>query len=113
MKMTNMDGFNSLVSLKDLHESGRLGFAIARNIHKLESELSDYIEKRDDLIQKYGELDNNQYVVKADRVPEFLKELDEYGSLEFEFQPQLVDEETFCSGGLTSDQMYILDWMVS
>lgn len=111
--MTNLEGFNSLTVLRELHEERKLGFAIARNIRKLESEIADYIEKRDELIRKYGEENGpGQYVVKAEGIKDFLKELDEYGAMEFEFQPQLVDQETFCSGSLTSDQMYILDWMV-
>lgn len=113
MKLTNAQGFNSLNTLRELHEEGKLGFAIARNIRKLEGELADFIEKRDELIRKYGSLEDDHYFVTEARIPDFLNELNVYSGMEFEFQPQLVDADTFCSGKLNSDQMYVLDWMVS
>lgn len=113
MKITNDRAYASYEIMLSLKESGKLGFAIAKNVRKLESELTEFIEKRKELFLKYGSNNNDGTIVIAtNKIKDFLNEFDSYASMEFEFQPQLVDQETFCSGSLTSDQMYVLDWMV-
>ena len=113
MKITNDQAYASYEILLSLKESGKLGFAIAKNTRKLESELKEFIEKRKELFLKYGSKnDDGSLAIETNRIKDFLNDFDAYASMEFEFQPQLVDQETFCSGSLTSDQMYVLDWMV-
>lgn len=113
IKMTNAEAMNGLTVLGQIKETGKLGFAIAKNVRKLQEELKEYLEKRDGLIRKYGhKTEDGQYMVENEQVADFLKELREYDTIEFSFNPQMVNEDVFCSGSLTSDQMYVLDWMV-
>ena len=113
MTINNGKAYQYLNKLGSLSETGRLGLAIAKNRRRLEEELKEYIQERDNLIYEYGEQnENGSYVVAQEEVDEFFGRLREFDEMEFEFLPQTVDEETFCSGGLTSEDMYSLDWML-
>lgn len=114
MRMTNAEGAQCLSIMMNIQEKGRLGFAIAKNMRKLNEELREYSEKRDELIMKYGEQqDGDQYKIPPEKVNDFMNELREYDDMKFDFEPQTISEDDFCSGSLTSDQMYALYWMVS
>ena len=113
MKMTNEQMFNSLVILSKLEETGMLGFAIARNRKKLTEECKEYAEKRDELLKKYGtDVGNGQYQLTNDMAADFAEELMPYAELEFDVSVMTVSQDVFCSGSLTSSQMFALDWMV-
>ena len=113
MKMTNDQMLNSLAILSNLEETGMLGFAIARNRKKLAEECKEYAEKRDELLKKYGtDVGNGQYQLTNDVVADFVEELRPYGELEVDVAVMTVSQEVFCSGSLTSSQMFALDWMV-
>lgn len=113
MKITNIEAFQSVKILSELKERGRLGYAIARNMRKLEDELTEYSEKRNELIRAYGSpKGDGEYEIPNANMESFFNEMNEYNDIAFEFQPQTVSADVFCSGSLTSDQMYILDWMV-
>lgn len=112
MKFTNGNAFQNMITLQQMSEQGVLGYAIAKNRRKLENELKEYLEKREELFEKYGQREGDQWRIGPDDVPAFLKEMGEYDAVEFEFDPTTVTEEAFCAGTLTSDQMYQLDWMV-
>lgn len=112
MIFKNSDAFNSLTSLANADEHGKLGFIIAKNRRKIESELKEYIAKRDELIKKYGIQEGNGYSLNPIYVNEFLAEMAQYDEIECDIPVMQVDEEIFCSGTLTSKQMYTLDWMI-
>ena len=114
MRMTNAEGAQCLSIMMNIQEKGKLGFAIAKNMRKLNEELREYFAKRDELIMKYGEQqDGDQYKIPPERVPQFVSEMREYDEMKFDFDPQTISEEDFCSGSLTSDQMYALYWMAA
>ena len=112
MTMTNLEAFNCIQLMNGLNETGRLGYAIAKNMRKLADELKEYTQKRDELIMKYGTKENEQYRIEPKNAKMFLKELEEYDDIEFEYAPHTVSEDIFCSGSLNSQQMYRLAWMV-
>ena len=113
MQMTNNEAYDALNLLVRLREKGRLGFVIAKNIRILRGEISEYISLRDKLIQEVGTRKDDAYVIdNPESIQKFMDLIKEYDTISFEFTPQQIDEEAFCSGGLTSDQMYALDWMV-
>lgn len=114
MRMTNAEGAQCLSIMMNIQEKGKLGFAIAKNMRKLNDELREYFAKRDELIQEYGEKqDGDQYRIPPEAAQKFIDELREYDEIPFDFEPQTIDEEAFASGSLTSDQMYALMWMVN
>lgn len=114
MKMRYDEAYNALSLLVKLREKGRLGLVIAKNIRILREEISEYISKRDEYVMKMGSMNSDGlYTLEGkERIDEFLSIMNEYNTIEFEFTPQRIDEETFCSGDLTSDQMVLLSWMI-
>lgn len=112
MEITYEHAYQCASVLRSLDEKGLFGFAIAKNLRKLDEELVEYTEKRTELVQKYGTIYGTKYEIKNENIKEFLDELGKYGNETFEFNPQTVNSELFCSGSLTSSQMYLLDWMV-
>lgn len=114
MRMTNSEGAKCLSVMMNIHEKGKLGFTIAKNMRRLGDELREYFEKRDELIQKYGKKqEGDQYRIPPESAQKFVDELKEYDEIEFDFEPQMISENDFCAGDLTSDQMYELYWMVT
>ena len=103
MTMTNNEAYDALNLLVRLREKGRLGFVIAKNIRILRGEISEYISLRDKLIQEVGTKKDDAYVIdNPENIQRFMDLIREYDSISFEFNPQQIDEETFCSGGPAS-----------
>lgn len=113
MKFTNAQMFDSLVVLNQVEEKGVLGFAIAQNRRKIADELKEYGLKREELLKKYGtETSPGQYNLDAEAVQKFSAELRPFAEMTAEVAVRQITAEEFCSGELTSSQMYVLDWMV-
>ena len=113
MKLTNAQMHESLQILSQAEEEGFLGYAIAKNRRKIAAELTEYLAKRDELLTKYGTPDEpGRYTLTPDAAQQFSAELRPYADTEVEVAVIQVSAEDFCSGGLTSSQMYALDWMV-
>jgi hypothetical protein len=113
MKITYREAFQSLNLIGSIKESGKLGFVLAKNARRLSEELVEYFEKRDELLNHYGEsLGDGRFQLKGDAAGRFNEALSEYDEMEFEFEPTMVSEDVFYGGSLTSDQMYALMWMV-
>lgn len=113
MKFTNIDAFESLKVLNRLRESGKLGYTIAKNRRKLNDELKEYIQQRDEIVVKYGKpLEDGSYTVPQEDAQEYLAEINDLDNIEFDVSMLTVDVEAFTCGELTSQDMYILDWMV-
>ena len=113
MKLKNAEAYQSLIIMQESAETGMLGFAIAKNRRMLANELVEYDQKRNELIQKYGEhVDGNNFTFTPENAKQFYEEMAQYDNIEIEFEPMQVSEDVFCGGGLTSDQMYALMWMV-
>lgn len=113
MKLTNEQMLNGISVLSKLEEKGMLGFAIARNRKKLTEECKEYAEKRDELLKEFGtDIGNGQYQLVPEKIGDFLAALKPYSELEVEVAVMTVSQDVFCSGSLTSSQMFALDWMV-
>lgn len=113
MTFTNEQMFNHMVLMSGLNEKGMLGYAIARNRRKLEAESKEYSEKRDELLKELGtEVENGRFQLVGENLLKFAEALKPYSELTTEVDVMRVSQEVFCSGNLTSSQMYALDWMV-
>lgn len=113
VKLTNAQMFESLQVLSKVEEKGVLGFAIAQNRRKLTEELKEYLAKRDELLKKYGtDEGNGRFQLKAEDVPKFFEEMNPYDNMKTDINVRRVTEEQFCSGNLTSTQMFALEWMI-
>ena len=114
MKLTNDLIYTGIQILQNVSEKGKLGYACARNLRKLRDAGKEFLEKRDELVMKYGTLneDGTLYMLPKEKVKDFNDELSEYMNIEHEVDIMQVDEETFCSGTLDNKVMYDLYWMV-
>ena len=113
MKLTNEQMLESLYILSRAEETGKLGFACARNRRKLTDEVKEYVEKRDEILAKYGDpTGENQFLISAENRDAFEKELGEYSGIECDVAVMTVDADTFCNGHFNSQEMFTLDWMV-
>ncbi|MCD8322387.1 MAG: hypothetical protein LUC89_05825 [Oscillospiraceae bacterium] len=114
MKMTNAQMTDALDVLSRAEETGKLGYAIARNRRKLADAAKEYTDIRDKLLTEYGEpLDDGKVLIPTEKVAAFQAGLDDYAGIEHEVDIMTVALDVFTGGGLTSQQMFALDWMVS
>lgn len=114
MKLTNEQMFNSIVVLQNLRETGRLGYAIARNRRKLIDESKEYMDIREEILKKYGnENGEGQYYIPKEKTADFSNEISEYSGIEHDVDVFQVSEDEFMSGDLDSNQMFTLDWMIA
>lgn len=113
MKLTNAQMFDSLLVLNQTEEKGLLGFTIAQNRRKLSEEVKEYAAKRDELLKEYGKDEGDgRYSIAPENVPAFSAALRPYAEQIADVAVRQVSLEEFCSGSLTSSQMFVLDWMV-
>ena len=112
-KFTNGEMFASINVLNGLEEKGKLGYAIAHNRRVFNDALTEYYDVRNRIITGHGtENGDGTYSLSEEQAAAAQHELDEYTFIEHEVDIMLVDVDTFCSGSLNSQQMYILNWMV-
>lgn len=113
MVITNKDAYDSFIIMGGLRETGKLGYAIAKNMRVIRDAMKEYVDIRDDALKKYGKLESDgSYSIDMDDYEKYLDAFKEYDYIENDVPVTLVDEDTFMSGNLTNDQMYRLDWMV-
>lgn len=110
MTLTNKGAFELLQYMSNLHETGKLGFFIAKNMRMIKTEIQEYIALRDHTISKYAA--PGGVAVADENIPLFLEEMRPYDEIECEIDPAQVDEALFISGTLNSKDMFNLDWMV-
>ena len=113
MKLTNSTMWESIQVLSEAKETGKLGYACARNFRKLMEAAREYMTVRDKLLQKYGEpQDDGRYSFNSESAKNFTTELMEYAPIEHDVDVMTVPEDVFYSGNLTSKDMFALAWMV-
>ncbi len=111
VKMTNLEMEHNIEVLSSLNETGRLGYAVARNLRLLKDNATEYLETKASAIREYGTLDEEKGVIAIDNalLNDMLKDI---RFISHEFDAFQVDEETFVNGSMTSQQMELLLWMV-
>ena len=110
MKMTNEQMSANVELLAGLQETGKLGYAIARNLRKLRDAAAEYLDAKQKMLVEYGEdMGDGRYKVD---IEVFQREVGELAGIQHEADIYQVDEDTFTSGTLTSGQMEQLLWMV-
>lgn len=116
MELTNFEFEQRLQSLEPaLKCKGKLGFAAAKNYRKIAEELTEYIERKNQLVDEYGEQDDEgrTYVdTRSERAPQFLAELTAIGEIEGSVDVCMVTVADILDQ-LTGEEMAGISWMVS
>lgn len=111
--LSNARMAKAIETLGSLSETGKLGYAVARNRRRLTEAATEYIKMRDELIEKYGtHKQGAEFSLTIEAQNRINSEMKEYAAIEHDVDIMTVDERTFYGGGLTSGQMYALDFMV-
>lgn len=100
---------NRLHEMSEMPFSKKGAFCIYRNVNKINEELKDYITKRDELINQYGE--NGSINPQNPKWNEFINELNQIGSVETE-----ININTICIDDLPNEitlkEIDVLDFMI-
>ena len=114
MKFKNEDMFRNIMVMRDIHETGKLGYAIARNMRKMTDAAKEYMDIREDILKKYGnETDDGLYMIPKDKTADFSREMGEYSGIEHDVDVFFVSESDFLNSNMDTQQMFALDWMIS
>ena len=117
MKLSNrkMDEcFNALNNISE-KTSGKLGYAIARNIRKLSEELVEYHSLRDKAIYKFGtQGSDGTYSIQigSEAYDSYIEEIKEYMNIEHDVQIFTVTEEEVLKSDLNAKEMLAIDFMI-
>lgn len=113
MTFTNEQMLNIITLLSQLNEKGMLGYAISKNRRLITNECKEYAEKRDELLKEFGtDMGNGQFRLVGENLEKFAEAIKPFAELTAEINVMTVSQDVFCSGNLTSQQMFALDWMV-
>lgn len=114
MLLTNAKILDSIpVLAQAAEEKGLLGYAVMVNLRKLRTEVAEYSQKRDELLEEHGTAaGEGKYNLTPDAAAAFHKALEPFAILEVEVAVMQVPVEVFYGGGLTAAQMDVLSWMV-
>ena len=118
----NYEMANMLASAESHVETarGKFGYAIARNIRKLNDACLEFLQARQDLLSQYGTecTDENgnstgEFSVKigTDACNEFLKQLGEYSDIEHSVEIYKIPYEVL-PDDLTAKELLALEWML-
>ena len=115
--MTNIEMLNRLTYLQSISSkvTGRLGFAVAKNMRKIANECQDFIKIKDDLVRKYGtQTEDGSFVIQqnSESYSKFMDELKVYTDLQCDVDIYSVDEEYLCESNLNADEMLMIEFMV-
>ena len=117
MKLTNKEAeerYNGLMSIAD-KVTGKLAYCISRNIRKLNTELKEYLDVKNNCIEKYGELsEDGLYSLKlaSSKYKEYLTEMKQYDNIEIEVDIMTIDAEQIYESTLNASEMLLIDFIV-
>lgn len=95
--------------LKDA--KGITGYALAKNLRLIRSELKEYYDKKTELFTKYGKKDGAIIVIDKDspNYQKFLEEMKVFENEEVNIEFRKIKEDEIISSGLNGEQMFLLN----
>lgn len=108
------DFYLSVLKLISIKVTGKLGYAVARNMRALSISLKEYTEVKNNLISKYGEDNGNEIELKAasENFKLYQAEIAEYASIEHDVDIMQVEAETVFNSPLTADILSNIMFMI-
>lgn len=116
MKLTNetADFYLSVLRIISPKVSGKLGYAVARNIRELSTSLKEYTQIKNSLITKYGEQSENEITLSAgsENFQKYQAEISEYAGIEHDINIMPIEPEEIYKSALTADVISNIMFMV-
>lgn len=117
MQLKNIEMSNYLNALNQISNkvTGKLGYAVARNIRKISDEVFEFEKIKNELINKYGEDSDGQKVIRLNTEPyqNFLDEIQEYKDIAHEVDIFMIDAYEVWKSDLTAKEIISLDFMIN
>lgn len=118
MEFKNYEMSNCLGYLQEIAPkvTGKLAYAISRNIRKISDECVEFEKIRIELIQKYGEEDGDGNIsVKksSDNYNKFLEELEVYSNISHDVDIYKIDASDLFDSELNANDMLFLEFMIN
>ncbi len=118
MELTNQQIYVYIQNLRSIATkvSGRVAYAVAKNIRKLSAEIVEYENVRDELITKYGEIaENGQTSIQigSEGYFKFLGEIQEYDDIKQNVDILMLSPDDLYKSDLNADEIMRIDFMIS
>jgi len=118
MKLTNIQMSNYMSALNKVAQSdkvsGKLAYAIARNMRKISEEGIEYDMLRRKIVEKYGEKTDEGFAISPDS-PDYekaLQEINEIGNITHDVDIFKVSEDLICNSMLNVQDILSIDFMI-
>lgn len=107
-----LDSF--LTSLTNaLDADGKVAFAVAHNYRIIKDKITEYTDKKSEIIHKYGkEVDGVITITDDEKLAEANKELTEFAEMEVSVDILKIPEIAFENCNLNARQIVELSWMI-
>ncbi len=117
MKLTNVQMDNYLQAMQNISEkiTGKLAYAVARNMRKISEELVEYQNLKNNAIFKYGEIGEDgraSILIGSDAFKKFVEEMDEYADISHEVAIYKITQAELLSSPLNANEILTIDFMV-
>lgn len=117
MKLTNIKMNLCLNFLKSIstNVTGKLGYAVAKNMRKIANELVEFENIKNEYICEHGKKDENgifSIEKDSDEYKAFLDYIEEFANIEHEVDIFEIDEEELEKSTLTAEEMLNLEFMI-
>lgn len=117
MNLTNqdMDNYVQALSKVSTKVTGKLAYAVARNIRKLSTELVDYQTFKNNTIEKFGSInEKGVYSIEfgTEAYLNYLKEMKEINNLTNGVELQMVSVSDIESSELNAQEILSIDFMI-
>lgn len=103
-----------LTALTDaLDADGKVAFVVAHNYRIIKEKITEYTDKKAEIIRKYGEEVNGSITITDDeKLAEANKELHEFAEMEVSVDILKIPESAFETCNLNARQIINLGWMI-
>ena len=95
--------------------TGKVAYMVTKNARKIQEELVEYIRIRDELINKYGEIQGNQKVIinNTEGYTKFISEMSEYDDIEQNISFLTITPKDLYSSELNAIEINQLMFMIN
>lgn len=115
---TNKEIFDYISSItQELMQkaTGKVAYALAYNLRKMQSELKEYMEFRNNVITKYSkELEDGNFGIdiKSEEYEKFIKEMESYDNITHFIELIEVNINDLTNSKLNAEEMFMINFMI-